>query len=87
MSDSQQQKHGGHRRGAGRPKGSTKTPAEKCMAPLSVRLTPAERARAEHIGGGNASRGMRVALQAYPLPDAKPDAKPVTTPVESAPTP
>lgn len=53
---------GGPRKGAGRPAGSTTTErTEKLM----VRLTPAERERAEQIGQGNASAGIRTALEAY----------------------
>jgi hypothetical protein len=53
---------GGPRKGAGRPAGSTKTErTEKLM----VRLTPKERAKAEAIGQGNASEGLRIALAAF----------------------
>ena len=49
----------------GRPVGSTKPAAERRSHNLPVRLTAAERAKAERIGGGNASRGLRLALTAY----------------------
>lgn len=52
---------GGKRKGAGRPKGSKKTSS----AVLAVRLTIAERRKAEKIGGGNASEGVRRALKEY----------------------
>jgi len=56
------EKRGGTRKGAGRPAGSTTTErTEKLM----VRLTPEERAKAEDIGKGNASEGLRIALAAF----------------------
>lgn len=54
-------KHGGPRKGAGRPVGSTTERTEKLM----VRLTPKERAKAEAAGKGNASEGLRIALAAF----------------------
>lgn len=55
-------KRGGPRKGAGRPAGSTTTErTEKLM----VRLTQEDRAKAEAIGEGNASAGIRIALSAF----------------------
>lgn len=53
---------GGKRPGAGRPKGTTKSTARGEM--LAVRLTAEQRAIAERIGMGNASEGIRRALDA-----------------------
>lgn len=55
---------GGKRKGAGRPVGSTKL-KDKLSENLLVRVTPSQRVKAERIGGGNASEGVRVALDAY----------------------
>lgn len=54
---------GGARPGAGRPTGTTK-PNRRASA-LAVRLSDAERAKAERIGDGNASRGVRIALDEF----------------------
>lgn len=56
--------HGGARRGAGRPVG-TKKPENERRETLPVRLTAAERAKAERIGNGVAARGVRRALSTY----------------------
>lgn len=61
-------KRGGPRKGAGRKLGSTRSErTEKLM----VRLTPHERAKAELIGEGNASKGLRKALSECQSPIAK----------------
>lgn len=53
---------GGRRKGAGRPVGSTR---DKRAILLNVRVTPSQRAKAKRIGGGNASGGLRRALEAF----------------------
>lgn len=53
---------GGKRTGAGRPVGST---ASKRKELLAVRLTSTQRLKAEKIGGGNASEGLRKALDDF----------------------
>lgn len=55
---------GGKRKGAGRPVGSTRSERTELLA---VRLTASERAKAEKIGEGNASEGLRAALYAFKL--------------------
>ena len=52
--------HGGKRPGAGRPKGSTK-PGSKTEL-LMIRVTPQQKAKALKLGDGNASAGIRIAL-------------------------
>lgn len=54
---------GGKRPGAGRPKGTTKSTAQREL--LAVRLTAEQRATAERLGMGNASEGIRLALDAW----------------------
>jgi len=60
---SKQATRGGARHGAGRPKGSTDPDARRHQA--NVRLSDAEMAKARMLGNGNASRGMRLALQCH----------------------
>lgn len=55
---------GGKRKGAGRPFGSTKL-KDKLSENLLVRVTPSQREKAEKIGAGNASEGLRKALDAF----------------------
>lgn len=62
---------GGARKGAGRPKGSTKPDTRSLTT--SVRLTDAERVKAARIGGGKPCRGMHVALIACQDAGAEPD--------------
>ena len=52
--------HGGKRPGAGRPKGSTKAGSKTEV--LMIRVTPAQKAKALELGDGNASAGIRLAL-------------------------
>jgi hypothetical protein len=59
---------GGKRKGAGRPVGSTR-PGRTVTLP--VRITPEQRAKAKRIGGGNASEGLRIALDAFARPATK----------------
>lgn len=54
---------GGSREGAGRPAGSAKADAK--TEQVNVRLTPAQRAKAERIGDGNPADGLRRALDAW----------------------
>jgi len=54
---------GGKRKGAGRPVGSTKP--DRRDKTLLVRLNQAEREKAERIGGGNASAGLRMTLDRF----------------------
>jgi hypothetical protein len=51
--------HGGHRKGAGRPAGTLRPNRTELVA---VRLATAEREKAARLGSGNASRGIRYAL-------------------------
>ena len=52
---------GGKRPGAGRPAGSTKPDSRKRQ--VNVRLSDEETVKAERLGGGNASAGLREALR------------------------
>ena len=54
---------GGKRNGAGRPSGSTKP--DSMSEKLVVRLTKYDKEKAEIIGNGNASKGIRIALADY----------------------
>lgn len=54
---------GGSRQGAGRPAGSVKPDAKSEQ--VNVRLTPAQRSKAERIGNGKAADGLRRALDAW----------------------
>lgn len=54
---------GGARPGAGRKPGSTKPESRRQL--VAVRLSSDERAKAEMIGNGNASAGLRTALASY----------------------
>jgi hypothetical protein len=54
---------GGKREGAGRPAGSSIGEAK--TESVTFRLTPAEKALAEKLGNGNASKGLRRALEAF----------------------
>ena len=58
--------HGGIRLGAGRKTGSTKPTARRVG--IFVRLSEAELAQARAIGEGNASAGVRKALDWYDGP-------------------
>ena len=58
--------HGGTRPGAGRKAGSTKTATRR--AGIFVRLSEAELEQARAIGEGNASAGVRKALDWYDGP-------------------
>jgi hypothetical protein len=53
---------GGKRPGAGRPLGTTKPSSKRRQ--INIRLTEEELAKAERIGRGNASAGLRAALGA-----------------------
>jgi hypothetical protein len=53
---------GGKRPGAGRPSGTTKPTARRRQ--VNLRLTEEELAKAEYLGQGNASAGLRAALAA-----------------------
>lgn len=54
---------GGKQPGAGRPVGTTKADSRSKL--VAVRLTDEERARAEKIGNGSTSAGIRRALNAF----------------------
>ena len=56
---------GGKRQGAGRPIGTTNPTARRRQ--VNVRLSSEEIDKAERIGEGNASLGLRLALGAWPL--------------------
>ncbi len=57
--------HGGKRPGAGRPKGHRKSAEERKDAVLAIRINERERRKAWRIGNGNASKGLRIALEEY----------------------
>jgi len=65
MGMNKQETRGGARPGAGRPKGSTDPDARRHQ--VNVRLSDAEIAKALMLGNGNASLGMRIALQRHGL--------------------
>ena len=52
-------KHGGARPGSGRPKIEDKLPTR------SIKLGKEHAEKAKAIGGGNMSKGIRIALDAY----------------------
>lgn len=54
---------GGKREGAGRKPGSSKPDSRRQL--VAVRLSDEERAKAETIGEGNASAGLRKALAKF----------------------
>ena len=54
---------GGARPGSGRPVGTVKPESKRQL--VAVRLSDEERAKAETIGEGNASAGLRKALARY----------------------
>ena len=56
---------GGARKGAGRPKGASD--GEPKTGFVAFRCTPAEKSKAEKIGNGNASKGIRRALAMYEI--------------------
>jgi hypothetical protein len=56
---------GGKRKGAGRPIGSSI--GEQKTVLVAFRCTPAEKAKAEKIGNGNASKGLRRVLEEYAI--------------------
>lgn len=55
--------HGGARLGAGRP-------SEALLQPVRLRLSEADLALADAIGGGNRTEGIRLALRAFNLKPA-----------------
>ena len=59
---------GGKRPGAGRPIGTTNPTARRRQ--INVRLSSEEIDKAERIGNGNVSLGLRLALAAWPLDQA-----------------
>jgi len=63
--------HGGHRHGAGRPKGSV-NPLAAHRRKHMIMLSDAEWALAQSLGGGNASQGVRLALVRTWTPAAEP---------------
>ena len=56
---------GGKRKGAGRPQGSSI--GEPKTVTVAFRCTQAEKGKAEKIGNGNASKGLRRALEVYAI--------------------
>jgi hypothetical protein len=57
--------HGGARPGAGRKAGKGRDPSELRSIVVPCRLTLAEREKAKTLGGGNISRGLRLALELF----------------------
>jgi hypothetical protein len=57
-------KRGGPRDGAGAP---IKDPGGEKTKRKNISILPSLEAKAERIGGGNASEGIRLALEAYEL--------------------
>ena len=56
---------GGKRKNSGRKVGYRKPEAERRSETVHCRMTREDRDKAEMIGGGNAAKGLRVALEAY----------------------
>ena len=68
---------GGKREGAGRPTGSSIGKPKTEM--VAFRCTPEEKVKAEKIGNGNASKGLRRALAAYERHESGDSKAPITS--------